>query len=119
MSTSITGSQFVATGATISNGTALSTAIDLDITRPFAFVLPAAWTAANLTFQVSLDGTTWCNLFDDAGTEVTVVALVSQYVVIANPAKWLGVRFLKIRSGTSGAAVNQGADRIVTVVAVP
>ena len=40
--------------------------------------MPAAWTAANLTFQASPDGSTFYNLYDDEGNEVTVTAAASR-----------------------------------------
>jgi hypothetical protein len=107
------------TVTTISSGTSLSPAIDLGPNRTFAVVMPAAWTAAALTFQASIDGTNYFNVFDDTGTEVTATVAASQYIVIASPAKMLGVRWIKVRSGTSGAPVNQGADRALTIVGVP
>jgi hypothetical protein len=104
---------------TIANGASLSGAVDLGIYRGFAIQMPAAWTAANLTFQGSSDCSTYANLYDDTGTEVLVTAAASTYIVFSSPAKFQGLRCLKIRSGTSGAAVNQGADRILTVIPNP
>lgn len=105
--------------ATILSGASLSGAIDLGPNRAFAIVMPASWTTANLTFQGSADGITYNNLYDDTGTEVSVTAAASQYIVVSSPAKLLGVRWIKVRSGTSGTPVNQGADRVVKIVGVP
>ena len=104
--------------ATIANGASLSGAIDLQNARLFALHMPADWTAANLTFSVSSNGTTYNDLYDSDGTEVTVTAAEDRYIVITNPSRWLGIRWLMVRSGTSGAAVNQGAERLITVVSV-
>lgn len=101
--------------ATIANGQSLSDAIDLGGLRLVSIVMPSAWTAANLTFQVSHDGTTYNNLYDAGGSEVTTTAAASRYIYL-DPAFWSGIRFLKVRSGTSGAAVAQGAERLVTLV---
>jgi len=105
---------------TITNGTSLSPAIDLADYgyRPIAIVMPAAWTAANLTFQGSHDGSTFNNLYTSAGVEYLVTAAASQYIIL-NPADFLGVQVLKIRSGTSGTPVNQGADRTLSLVIKP
>jgi hypothetical protein len=105
--------------ATIANGASLSGAVDLQTYRAFGVQMPASWTAANLTFQVSSDCSTYANLYDDSGTEVLVTAAASTYIVFASPAKWQGARCIKVRSGTSGTAVNQGGDRSITVVGVP
>ncbi len=105
--------------ATIASGASLSDAVDLGQARLWAIQMPAAWTAAVLTFQASLDGVNYFNLFDNTNVEVTWTVAASQFQYELFPAKWLAIRWLKIRSGTSGAAVNQGADRVLTVVAVP
>lgn len=104
--------------ATITNGTSLSAAIDLGAATLFGIQLPAAWTTANLTFQGSTDGATYANLYDSNGSEVTVTAAASQFIVMAVPPQWIGLRYLKIRSGTSGTAVNQAADRTLQIVSV-
>lgn len=74
-------------------------------------IMPAAWTSGNLTFQGSRDGITFNNLYDDEGNELTVTAAASRY--IAGALKLAGIRYLKIRSGTSAATVPQAADRTI------
>lgn len=100
---------------TIANGTSLSPAIDLAGHVLLGIVIPAAWTAANVTFQVSADGVTYGNYFDSTGTEITVIAAAGQYLQLS-AATFVGVRFAKIRSGTNSVPVNQGSDRILTLV---
>lgn len=102
---------------TIANGTSLSGALDLSISGgpPVGIQMPAAWTAANLTFQVSHDGTTYQNFQDAAGTEIVAVAAASVFIAL-DPTIWFGVRFLKARSGTAGIPVNQGAERLLQLV---
>lgn len=106
--------------AVITNGQSLSAAIDLKEGELIAFSMPASWTAANLTLQSSKDGgETWQNVYDKSGTEITITVAADRYVVLDSTLTDLlrGVRNLKIRSGTSGAPVNQGAERtIVTMV---
>jgi len=105
---------------TISSGQSLSSAIDLGSSTLFAIQMPAAWTtAANITFQASYDGVTYCNMYDSNGTEMTVTGVAaSEFIVLALPTQWIGVRFLKIRSGTSGTPVSQGADRVLGLISV-
>ena len=103
---------------TIANGASLSSAVDLGGFRPFGFIMPAAWTAADVTFQGGPDTSTLNNLYDDTGTEVSAKAAASQMVVFSQPVKWLGVQALKVRSGTSGAVVNQGGARNITIIGV-
>lgn len=103
---------------TILNGASLSGAIDLGMYRLSRVVMPAAWTAADLTVQASHDGVTYSNLYDSANTEYLIKAAAAREIVVPN-ADFLGIRYLKLRSGTSGSAVNQGADRIITLVGTP
>lgn len=98
---------------TIATSTTLAAAVKLGTGRLFGIVIPATWTAANLTFQASYDGTNYFNLYDDSGTEVTVTAAASRFIMLANPMAWFGIQYLIIRSGTSGTPVAQAADRII------
>lgn len=103
--------------ATIANGASLSAAIDLGDSRALAaIVMPASWTTANLTFQASPDGTSYFDLYD-GGAERSVTASTSR-VIAVTIVDWLGLRYLKIRSGTSGTPVTQGADRTLTLITV-
>lgn len=101
----------------IANGQSLSNIIDFGLARPFAIQMPAAWTAANLTFQASIDGVTFADLYDDAGVEVLLTATAS-HVIIMPPSKFIGLRWLKVRSGTAGVAVAQGAERVLLMAGV-
>lgn len=101
---------------TITNGASLSAEVALGDFVPIGIIMPAAWTAAGLTFQVSGDGAvTWNGLYDSAGNETTFTVAASRYIPL-DPNVWIGINDIKIRSGTSGSPVNQGADRILTVV---
>lgn len=104
--------------AAIANGESLSAGINLQGGRLVGILMPGTWTAADLTFQSSLDGSTFADLYDDEGNEVTVVADASQFIVPLAPAKFLGARYLKVRSGTSGTPVNQGGARTIQLVMI-
>lgn len=104
---------------TIANGASLSDALNIASRNFFGIIMPATWTTAVMTFQGSYDGTTYYNLYDDAGDEVTFTVDASRYVIITSPAKFLGLKKLKIRSGTSGSAVNQGGARTIGVIVIP
>lgn len=104
---------------TIANGASLSDAAQVDGAALVGIVMPAAWTAANLTLQASHDDSTYNNMYDELGTEKTIVASTSRYISL-NPADFLGTNSVKVRSGTSGTPVNQGGDRsIILVLHVP
>ena len=81
--------------------------------------MPAVWTAAALTFQVSPDGgTTWQELYDGAGNEVTIFAAAGQFVIpLLDPSYlWRGVNMVQVRSETAGSPVNQVAAAVVNIV---
>jgi hypothetical protein len=103
---------------TILSGASLSNAALIGDHVFVGLQMPAAWTAASMTFQVSDDdGVTWHNLYDDGGNEVTINPTTPAGLRLAiTPDAFGGVTFLKIRSGTSGAPVVQGADRALTVI---
>lgn len=103
--------------AVIANGSSLGDGIDLGGSSVIGIQMPASWTAANLTFQASHDGVTYADLYDSAG-EFTVTAAASRFIVI-DPTTLLGARYLKVRSGTAGAAVNQGAARTLVLIVKP
>jgi hypothetical protein len=109
---------------TIANGTSLSDEVDMSGLQLVAIQMPSGWTTANLTFQagviVSQDGKntiTYGNVLDDGGTEVVVTAAASGFITIRPTvaAALRGIKFLKVRSGTSATPVNQAAARIITL----
>ncbi|QEX18501.1 hypothetical protein FRZ44_38080 [Hypericibacter terrae] len=106
--------------ATVANGESLSDVVDLGGMSLTGIVMPADWDAADLTFQASPTGVgaSFADLYDAAGTEITVSAAASIAIAI-EPAAWAGLRYLKIRSGTSGSPVNQGADRALVLLVRP
>lgn len=102
--------------AAIANGASLSGAINLYGLRPFGVVIPAEWTAANLTFQVSLDkGATWINMADQNGNEISATASAGTCVVL-NMAQFASVQYLRLRSGTAATPVAQGGARTLQLI---
>lgn len=104
--------------ATIASGQSLSAEVDVEDYAIYAIEMPTAWTAANLTFQAaSASGGTFRDLYGDAGSEVAVVVAADQMIGLdASGPELVGARFLKIRSGTSAAPVNQTAERTLTLL---
>ena len=104
--------------ATIANAASLSGEIDLEGFKLMALLMPGAWTAAALTFQASdVAGGTFLDVYDDAGTEVTATVAASRAIGLdAILPELAAIRFLKIRSGTTGTPVNQAAARTLTLV---
>jgi len=111
----LTGSNVTQQTATIAYAASLSGVIDLGKLTLVGIHMPALWTTANLTFQVSEDGITYDNLFDRFGTEVNYSGAAARFIPIP-PSDWISIRFVKIRSGMSAVPVNQGAARSVILV---
>jgi hypothetical protein len=101
--------------ATILNGAALSNAINLRGEVLVAVRMPAAWTAAGITFQVSMDNVTYLNAYAAGGGEVALVVVAAHHVWL-DPAAYMGFRWIKVRSGTGGTPVNQLAERVFSVI---
>jgi hypothetical protein len=102
--------------ASIASGASTSGQYDLGAGRVLiGLVIPSSWTSAKVTFLASADGVTFGSVQTVAG-EVATATLAGGESVALDPATFKGIRFIQLRSGTSGSAVNQGADRIVTLV---
>jgi len=89
---------FVPLTAAFSAGQSLSAAVGLGENALHGILMPAVWTPANLTIQVSLDGVNYFELFDAFGNEITVIADAGRYVQL-DPVVWRAVNSLIIRSG--------------------
>jgi len=111
----------MANRAVILNGAAITGPIDLRGSILTAIQFPAAWTAADISIQIGETETgAFAEVFTDPGTGVGTVgawdANSGQVVLIA---AMIGNCFVKIRSGPSGAPVNQGADRALVLHTIP
>lgn len=82
---------------------------------PVAIIMPATWATAALTFQFSFDNETYYNVYS-SGSEYSVAGDDAQCVVL-DYTKFLGVNYIKIRSGTASSPVNQTANRTLQVLA--
>lgn len=102
--------------ATILNGNSTSDTQNIKGYTLVALLIPAAWTSATITFQVSYDGVTFYNLYQADGTEYTLTVAASQAIVLP-PSDFVSIDYIIIRSGTSGSPVTQGADRALTLIA--
>jgi len=110
------------TEAKIEAGSSVSNVIDGKGYRLTKIFMPPEWTTANLTFQEAPSpDRTFQNLYDDATSPAEVSIPVSagkNTVISTNKDKFTGMTYFKIRSGTSAAAVNQAADRIIGLLFV-
>lgn len=118
--------------ATIANGASISGIIDVSGMAIVGLLMdPSAWTAAAVTFAVSDTAafTNSYNLFTAAATELVIAATVTfgQAITFANSTNFgSGMfnalrpwRYIKVRSGTAGTPVAQGAQRNLQVVCLP
>jgi len=108
--------------ATIAAGQSLSGAVSLGAFTLVGISMPAAWTAAGLSFQASPDGgATWQELYDTAGNEITFTAAAGQFLMLAATPSydWRGINMVKVRSGTASVAVNQAAQAVVNLITRP
>lgn len=104
--------------ATIAINTALAAAVDLGMNRLVGIVMPSGWDAAAITFQASVDGTTYYDVYSSGGTELNFTVAASRFVNV-DPTTLRGWRYVKVRSGTTGVPVNQTAARAVQLVTAP
>lgn len=115
----VAGAPLASATATIANGASLSGAVTLDGAL-VGILMPAAWTAASLSFAASLDGTNFFPVVDGiSGTEYSLTVAAGQFIAMEQLGLMVGVRQVKLQSGTSPAPVNQGAARVLTLVSAP
>ncbi len=106
--------------AVIAPGASLSGPVSLGAMTIGGISMPAVWTTANLTFQVSPDGgTTWQELYDDRGNEVTIQVAAGQFILmLALPTyDWRAVNMVQVRSGTAALPVVQAVGATINLIA--
>ena len=115
-------SNFTVKKFTIIINEALSAAVNIQGLVLIGIVMPADWTAANITFQGSLDNVTFNDVYDEDGVEIAWTGASASRVLLQTGTQPLlgGLSYLKIRSGVTATPVNQAAARTVELIfAVP
>jgi hypothetical protein len=109
----------VVVSAVIASGASLSAEVDLNGLVCVGIEMPGTWTAAGLTFKGGNTSGALLNVYSDGGTEYskTVDASRAVYLETVNPL--LPWRYIQVRSGTSGTAVNQAAERTIKLICRP
>ena len=102
---------------TIPGGASISDGVNLTGRSLIRLTIGAAWTAADITVQTSPDGATWNDLYDEYGTPYTIKAAANRTVFI-NPGPLLAVNYIRLRSGTPAAPVNQASAATITLASV-
>lgn len=103
--------------ATILSGQSVSNELDLGGSIPLHILIPAAWTAAAITIETSLDGINWVPfIYDDANALVQISSPVAGNLYTLSFWGVYGLKKFRLRSGTSSSPINQSADRSITIV---
>lgn len=101
---------------TIPNGQATSDGVNLNGAAVIRVNCPAAWTAANLGAEVSMDNVTWRRLHNSDGSIWGIGAGASRSVIV-NPQDLPSVKYIRLLSqDSSGVLVNQGGARTIGIV---
>ena len=110
MPASVSKSVVIAINATVSGAVDLS--LNDHLARLVGFVMPAAFTGASISFQVSADDSTYQALYDDANSLVSITVSASRTYGFRNDvAMALGHwRFVKFVSASA-----EGAERTIVV----
>lgn len=109
---------------TIAIGAAVSSGLKLTGYRGLAVQTPATWTAANIGFEVSEDGSTFVPLYDEDGARVVISGVVTNAAAlyIAPAEVWAAGVYPYVRLASldtaDGSAENQAAARTLKVIAL-
>jgi len=98
----------------IAAGQSLSDVLNCSEAPPVRISMPAQWTPANLSFQMSNDGVVFEDLFDAVGKEIMVNVMPGTVARLSG--NWVTApAYLRFRSGTRDRPVVQAADRVFGV----
>lgn len=103
---------------TVADGQSLSGSAFLETYELCGVITDSGWNTAALTFQGSYDDTNFFNVWNGA-SELSYAAVTASIFVVFDPAIFLGIPYIKVRSGTSASAVNQTGNSVVTLVMRP
>lgn len=100
----------------IADGASQSGAVALGAAIPIGIEMSAAWTEADVTVLASIDDTSFNPVFDDAGNELTIAVGGGARYIALDQTYFVGFASIKLRSGTAGSPVAQGAARTLKLV---
>lgn len=104
---------------TIASGQSLSAAIVFGGYALHGIAMPSGWDAADLTFQVSVDGgSNYLELRTPDQIGFQYPAAAGQFISLTQRVLY-GFNMLKVRSGTATLAVAQTADRTLKLIVQP
>lgn len=103
--------------ATITAGTSISDIVDLGVTGSAVGLLTSStWTASGIQLEGSLAGINFYPMFDSFGAVVGVSSAAASALYTLDIVAAIPARYIRVRSGTSGAPVNQTNTTVVTVI---
>ena len=107
--------------AIIAAGESISSAIDKSHHGHLAIFLPAGWTTAPITFlgSTTIDGTYSQIVSATDISEVAIPAVTASKVIVLDTEfleALIAIPFLKVRSGTLLAPVNQGSEVSINII---
>jgi len=97
-------------GPTIAAGEALSDAVDCTGDQLVRITMPADWTIAPLTVQLSTDGQFFNDVFHADGRELQLTVTAGAAIIVPADVS-MAIAFIKLRSGTREHPVPQPAER--------
>ncbi|MDD0837929.1 hypothetical protein PSQ40_05025 [Curvibacter sp. HBC61] len=93
-------------------GNSVTSNLDLGNNSLIGIAMPAAWTAAALTIEVSEDGSTWRTAYDSSGVATGVISSpVAGAAYAVDVQALLPWRYVRFRSSTT-----QAAQRLLEIV---
>ncbi len=102
--------------ATIDAAASLSDTVDVAGSDIIRIGTPAAWTAADITFQQLYEDGVWRDMHFDWGGEIWLTAGVDMSIDCSVFVQFNSVGQIRVRSGTAGAPVAQVAERVIRLV---
>jgi len=103
-------------GPVIRAGESLSERADFTNGRPVRIVTPVGWDGAVVTFQVSVDGVHFDDLYMPDGSEVSLICDGLGRAIVLSPDAAIAVSYVKYRSGYANRPVVQTAERTFLTV---
>ena len=101
-------------GPTIAAGTSLSNALNINAGLLYRIIMPALWTPAKITFQLSQDGIDFYDAYGLNGKEIVLQPIRNTIVTFGGYI--MQTHSIKIRSGTTRVPVVQTLPRVFKLV---
>lgn len=102
---------------TILSGASVSEGVSTSGSAMVGLLMPAAWTAAAVQLQASMDGITYYNVYNNAGGLEQSLVAASEWIAFPT-ADAIFAPFLRLLSATAASVtpVSQGADRSISML---